>query len=51
MIDKFLQRTVAYDAWMVEAVRRQGFTLVDVMESDVMELAERCLLALGVGGE
>ncbi len=51
MIDKFLQRTVAYDARMVEAVRRQGFTLVEVLESDVTELAERCLLALGVGGE
>ena len=51
MIGKFLARTIAYDARMVEAVRRQGFILVDVMESDVAEVAERCLLALGVGGE
>ena len=33
MIGKFLARTIAYDARMVEAVRRQGFILVDVMES------------------
>lgn len=43
MIDKFLQRTIAYDSRMVEAVRRQGFMLVDVLQSDVTELAERCL--------
>ena len=51
MIDKFLERTIAYNARMVEAVRRRGFTLVDVMESHAAELAERCLLALGVDGE
>ena len=51
MIDKFLQRTIAYDARMVEAVRRHGFMLVDVLQSDVSELAERCLFALGVDGE
>lgn len=48
MVDKFLQRTVAYNARMVDIVNRQGFMLVDVGQSDVMELAERCLLALGV---
>ena len=51
MIDKFLERTIVYDARMVEAVKRRGFTLVDVLGSDATELAERCLLALGVGGE
>ena len=51
MIDKFLQRTVAYDARMVEVVRRRGFKLVDVMGSNATDLAERCLLALGGGGE
>ena len=51
MVDKFLQRTVAYDARMVEAVRRRGFNLVDVLDSDVTELAERCLVAVGVDGE
>ena len=50
MVDKFLQRTVAYNARMVEVVNRRGFNLVDVGPSDVMELAERCLLALGVDG-
>ena len=47
MIDKFLQRTLAYDALMVEAVRQHGFILVDVLQSDVTELTERCLSALG----
>ena len=50
MIDKFLERTLAYDARMVEAVSRHGFMLVDVLDSDAMELAERCLSALGVDG-
>ncbi len=48
MIDKFLQRTIAYNARMVETVNRRGFILVDVLDSDASELAERCLLALGV---
>lgn len=51
MVDKFLERTIAYDARMVEIVDRRGFNLVDVMQSDITELAERCLLALGVDGE
>ena len=46
MIDKFLERTIAYNTRMVEAVNRRGFILVDVMDSDATELAERCLLAL-----
>ena len=45
MVDKFLQRTIAYNAGMIEVVRRRGFMLVDVMDSDATELAERCLLA------
>ena len=45
MVDKFLQRTIAYNARMIEVVRRRGFMLVDVMDSDATELAERCLLA------
>ena len=48
MVDKFLQRTIAYDARMVEIVNRRGFMLVDVQDSDVTELAEKCLSALGV---
>ena len=48
MIDKFLERTLVYNARMVAAVNRQGFTLVDVLRSDVAELTERCLSVLGL---
>ena len=51
MVDKFLQRTIAYNARMVEAVIQRGFILVDVLDSHATKLAERCLLALGVDGE
>ena len=48
LIDKFLQRTLAYNARMVDAVSRHGFILVDVLQSNVAELAGRCLSALGI---
>ena len=48
MIDKFLARTLAYDALMVDAVRRHGFMLVDVLQSNVTELTERCLSKLDI---
>ena len=48
MIDKFLERTVVYNARMVDAVTRRGFFLVDVLQSNVTELTERCLLALAI---
>ena len=48
MIDKFVKRTLIYNARMVTAANRQGFTLVDVLRSDVTELTERCLSALGL---
>ena len=51
MIDKFLQRTVAYDLRMVDSARKAGLVLLDVEESDVMELTERCLSALGHAAE
>ena len=47
MIDKFLQRSVSYNVRMVDAVRKQGLVLVDVLESDATELTERCLSVLG----
>ena len=47
MIDKFLQRTLAYNARMVDTVRRHGFILVDVLQSNVTELTKRCLSTLG----
>ena len=43
MIDKFLERTLAYDAMLVNAVSRHGFTLVEVLQSNATELSERCL--------
>ena len=48
MIDKFLQRTLAYNVRMVDAVRRNGFVLMDVQQSSVMELTKRCMTSLGV---
>lgn len=50
MIDKFLERTLAYDALMVEVVRRHGLTLVDVLQSSVEELTHRCLSTVGRTG-
>ena len=49
MIDKFLERTLAYNARMVAVVNQHGFTLVDVMQSNATELTERCLSTLGIG--
>ena len=48
MIDKFLERTLAYNARMVDAVSQHGFILIDVLQSNVTELAERCLSALDI---
>ena len=48
MIDKFLERTLGYNARMVEAVSECGFMLVDVQWDSVTEVTERCLLALGI---
>ena len=46
MIDKFLERTLAYNARMVDAVNQHGFILVDVLQSNVVELAESCISTL-----
>ena len=48
MIDKFIKRTIAYNTQMVAAANRQDFTLLEVLRSDVAELTERCLSALGL---
>ncbi len=48
LIDKFLRRTLAYNARMIDAVSRHGFILVGVLQSDVAGLADRCLSALGI---
>ena len=47
MIDRFLERTLAYNARMVDAVNQHGFILLDVSQADVSELVETCLSTLG----
>ena len=46
MVDKFLGRTLAYNSLMIDVVSRHGFVLVDVSQSSVAELTERCLSTL-----
>ncbi len=48
MIDKFLGRTLAYNARMVDAVSRHGLMLVYVLQSNVMEITERCISTLSM---
>ncbi len=48
MIDKFLERTLAYNAQMIEIANRHGFILVDVLQANVEELTKRCLSILGI---
>lgn len=48
MIDKFMERTLAYNALLVEAVNQQGFILVDVLQSNLTELSERCLSSVRI---
>ena len=47
LIDKFLERAIAYNALMVEAVNQHGFTLVEVQRSYAMEITENVLAKLG----
>ena len=46
MVDKFLDRTLAYNERMIDIVNRHGFLRVDVLQSGVEELADRCVAAL-----
>ena len=48
LIDKFVERTLAYNARMVEVVDRLGFALVDVRRSNVSELTHMCMSILGI---
>ena len=48
MIDKFLERTLAYNALMVEVAGRHGLALVDVLQSKPEELTDRCLSVLNL---
>ena len=47
MVDKFLERTLVYNAQMIEVVRRHRFILVDILQSNLVELTDRCLSKLG----
>ena len=38
MVDKFLERTLLYNAQMIEVVSRYRLILVDVLQSNVAEL-------------
>ena len=46
MIDKFLERTLAYDEMMVEVAKCHGLTIVDVLQSSPDELTDKCLSVL-----
>lgn len=46
MIDKFLERTLVYNAQMIEIANRHGFILIDVQQSNLAELTQRCLSIL-----
>ena len=50
LIDKFLERSLAYDKRMVESVNRLGFVLLDVSRSNLAELTQTCLSNLGAKG-
>ena len=49
MVDKFLARTLLYNAQMMDAVRQHGLVSVDVSAASVDELTQRCLSLLGLG--
>lgn len=48
MVDKFLQRSLLYNAQMMDAVRQHGLVSVDVNAASVDELTQRCLSLLGL---
>ena len=47
-IDKFLDRTLAYNTLMVEAVKRHDLPLIHIHNAKVTDLVERCLSTLGI---
>ena len=46
MVDRFLDRTLAYNRRMIQVVDRHGLLRIDVEERGAEELADRCLAAL-----
>ncbi len=48
MVDKFLARSLSYNAQMKDAIRQHGLVSVGVNAANVDELAQRCLSLLGL---
>ena len=48
MVDKFLARSLLYNAQMMDAIRRHGLVSMDVNAASVGELTQRCLPLLGL---
>lgn len=48
MVDKFLERSLLYNAQMMNAIRQHGLVSVDVNAASVDELTQRCLSLLGL---
>ena len=48
MVDKFLKRSLLYNAQMMDAIRQHGLMSVDVNAASVDELAQKCLSLLGL---
>ena len=48
MVDKFLERSLLYNAQMMDSIRQHGLVSVDVSAAIVDELTQRCLSLLGL---
>ena len=48
MVDKFLARSLLYNAQMMDAIRQHELVSMDVNTAGVDELTERCLSLLGL---
>ena len=48
MVDKFLKRSLLYNAQMMDAIRQHELASVDVNAASVDELTERCSSLLGL---
>jgi len=48
MVDKFLKRSLLYNAQMMDVIRQHGLVSVDIDAASVDELTQRCLSLLGL---
>ena len=48
MVDKFLERSLLYNAQMIDAIRQHRLVSMDVNAASVDELTQRCLSLLGL---